>query len=400
MRFFYSIPLLSALVMTACNTEIITDEVTAKITSDHDDHHVHASNLDLDLFYEGAIESYSIENCTLSDGTETQCYEMTIAGYPVNHDIGPFCPETTSTTAEDAGIWLDGNAVYDADGDFITSLAEIYDDENWKMYDDEGNVYVTDTQEAFDAAARPDVDPAYQNHCVEGQMEWLENGEPVTSTVLIPIGPIAADSVSSGGNWGITLNGVVIEASAPVDAILSSYTIATFDDCGGHINPFDGYHLHGALGCSEVGTAEEGETPVFAYALDGYPIHSALPADSALLTTLDECNGHETHAQGYHYHANSAEENSVLTCFKGVTVESNERGQGAPGDQDERPEQGNQGGGRPDFAAAAAQLGVTEHALQDALGMPPNFSEAAQVLGVSESDLTNALGGGALPPPE
>ncbi len=131
---------------------------------------------------------------------------------------------------------------------------------------------------------------------------------------------MVADSASAGGNWGVTLNGVVIAASAPVDAILSAYTIAAFDDCGGHINPVDGYHLHGAVGCSEVGEAEEGETPIFAYALDGYPIHSPLDAEAEAAADLDECNGHTTEADGYHYHANPAEENGVLTCFTGVTV--------------------------------------------------------------------------------
>lgn len=353
--------------------------------------HSHGSGLDLELFFEGAIKHSSIEDCTLSNGIKAQCYAITIAGFPVNHDIGPFCPETIKTSAKDAGIWLDGNELYDADGAFIKSLAEIYDDDNWKMYDEKGNVYVTDTQEAFDGAARPDVDPAYQNHCVEGQMQWLENGEPVTSTVLVPMNPVLANNVSSGGNWGVTLNGVIIAASAPVDAILSAYTIATFDDCGGHINPFDGYHLHGALGCSEVGEAHDGDTPIFAYALDGFPIHSALPTSSKLLSSLDECNGHETHNSGYHYHANSAAKNMVLTCFKGVTVQSEERGRARPENGQDRPARDNQGD-RPDFSTAAEKLGVTEHELQDALGMPPNFSEAAKILGVSESDLSKALG--------
>ena len=49
------------------------------------------------------------------------------------------------------------------------------------MYDDEGNVLVTETQEEFEAAARPDVDPALQNHCIQGRVEWLENGKPITT---------------------------------------------------------------------------------------------------------------------------------------------------------------------------------------------------------------------------
>ena len=172
---------------------------TSDAAPDHDDTQSHADGLDIDLFFEGALaEDVTIQDCTLSDGTETTCYAITIAGYPANYDVGPFCPETTAATAEEGGIWFDGNAVYDIDGAFILGLADLYNDSNWKLYDDEGNVNITDTPEAFEAAARPDVDPAYQNHCVEGRIEWLENGEPVPTTVLIPTTPVVGDKCHTG----------------------------------------------------------------------------------------------------------------------------------------------------------------------------------------------------------
>ncbi len=278
--------------------------------------------VDVGLFFDGAIVGEpTTEDCTLSGGAETTCYVITVAGDPVSYETGPFCPETISDSAEAGGIWIDGDAVYDIDGDFIANLAELYNDDNWKMYDDDGNVLVTETAEEFDLAARPDVDPSVQNHCVEGRVEWLENGEPIASTVTIPVEPVMADSSSSAsGNLGVTLDGVVIAESAPVDAILSAYTIAAFDDCGGHYNPFDGYHLHGAVGCSEVGDAAEGETAMFAYAMDGFPVHS--PLDDPDSADLDECNGHTTDAAGYHYHANDAAENQVIECMVGQTVSS------------------------------------------------------------------------------
>ncbi|MGB5916913.1 MAG: YHYH protein [Phormidesmis sp.] len=286
--------------------------------------------LDIDLFLDGALdEEATVQDCTLADGTETTCYAITVAGFPANDDVGPFCPETTTTDAEDAGIWFDGNGLYDADGEFILGLADLYNDSNWKLYNDDSSVKITDTPEAFEAAARPDVDPAYQNHCVEGRMEWLKNGEPVPSSVMIPTTPVVAQSTTPArGNLGVTLNGVVIAAPAPVDAILGAYTIAAFDDCGGHINPVEGYHLHGARGCSEVGEAVDGETPIFAYAMDGYAIHSPLSEEATAAVNLDECNGHTTDELGYHYHAAPAEDNGVLTCLKGVTVEAAAGGRG------------------------------------------------------------------------
>lgn len=310
--------------------------------------HVHgtvqdtAAGVDPALFMDGAVVASSIEDCTLSDGTQTSCHAITIAGYPVNHNVGPFCPPSTSAGAEEGGIWFDGNAVYDLDGSYILGLATLYGDDHWKLYDEDGKVRITDTPEAFDAAARPDVDPQYQNHCVEGRMEWLENGEPVTSTVLIPVTPVVVGHAQerAHGNLGITLNGVVIAASAPVDAIMGAYTIAAFDDCGGHINPFEGYHLHGARGCSEVGAAGQGETPVFGYAMDGFAIHSPLEGGSAA-EGLDECQGHTTEALGYHYHAANAEENAVLSCFTGLTVQK-PGGEGRPagGPPGQRPPNG------------------------------------------------------------
>lgn len=281
-----------------------------------------AAGLDTGRFLDGALaETPTTEDCTLSDGAESTCYSLTVAGYPTDHEVGPFCPDTITDGADKGGIWFDGKAVYDLDGEFIKGLAETYDDDGWRMYEEDGNVLATETPEEFEAAARPDVDPDLQNHCVEGRLAWLENGEPIESTVLIPTTPVAADaSATPRGNSGVTLDGVVIAPSAPVDAILGAYTIAAFDDCGGHFNPNEGYHLHGAVGCSESGEASAGDTPMFGYALDGYPVHSPFSESGLADVELDECNGHTTEDDGYHYHANSAKENQVIACLKGQTA--------------------------------------------------------------------------------
>jgi hypothetical protein len=52
--------------------------------------------------------------------------------------------------------------------------------------------------------------------------------------------------------------------------------------------------------------------------------------------------------------------------------------------------------GRPDFAAIAATLGVSQHALMDAQGnaRPPNFEAPAAELGISATALRAAM-----PPP-
>ena len=274
-------------------------------------------------------------DCILADGSETSCYELTIAGFPATRDqIGPWCPQTTSDPA--AGIWFDGEAVYEIDGPFISNLAEIYDDPTWKLYDDDGNVLSTDTSEKFNDlvnGAPQDAGAAPVNLCVYGEIEWAEGGGPIPATVEIPITPSKADSTTAvSGSLGVTLDGVLIESSAPIDLILGNYTIGAFDPCGGHVNPQEGYHMHATTGCSDsTRTVPDGETAMFGYALDGYPIYAPYSEDVEADAGLDQCNGHETEEIGYHYHANQVRENTVLTCFTGKTPPAAAQGPGSGG---------------------------------------------------------------------
>lgn len=186
-----------ALAATACTTTEPTDSATSSPQAATETATA-TPGIDLSLFVDGAIVGEpATVNCTLSGGTEASCYEITISGNPTDHEVGPFCPDTVTTSPDDAGIWFDGDNLYDLDGEFIKNLAQTYGDDGWRMYDEAGNVYVTDTAEAFEAAARPDVDPAYQNYCIEGSFDFLEGGEPIQSKVLIPVTPVAADSAAA-----------------------------------------------------------------------------------------------------------------------------------------------------------------------------------------------------------
>lgn len=295
-----------------------------------------APGVDVSAFKDGSLtEAIAEEPCTLTNGEETTCYRITVTGEPVDTTIGPFCPETTSTSAEDSGIWLDGSKVYDADGAFILDLSTIYGDATWKLYDAQGNVNVTDSEEAFQGAARPDVEEEYKYSCVEGKYEWTQTGEPVPISILVPKVPVKADSAttSQGADLGVTVNGLVIAPSAPVDAILSAYTIAAFDDCGGHFNPFEGYHLHAYTNCEGTHYGSniddpDAETQLIGYALDGVAVFAPLASNSTI--TLDECNGRTTEKDGYHYYAQSAEKNRVVKCFMGLTAVDDTKQQGPP----------------------------------------------------------------------
>ena len=291
-------------------------------------------SVDPTAFVEGALASDpTVVDCTLSDGTETSCYEIVTVGVPADSAVGPFCPRTINSTAADSGIWQDGTGtVYQADGEFIVALPNIYGDSNWQLYDlATGDVNVTDTQEACEAAARPDVEEQYQNHCVECSLDYVDGG--VSATYLIPVTPTPADVIGTITNAGVSLNGVQLAGPAPVDAILSAYTIAAFDDCGGHVNPNDGYHYHAATGCTELSdTQDDGHASLLGYAMDGYGIYGMLDSEGNETDGLDECRGHTDDTRGYHYHSAGAGENMFIGCFTGKTVGATTGpGPGGPG---------------------------------------------------------------------
>ena len=94
-------------------------------TSDTEEATASASAVDVGLFFDGALaEDVTTQDCTLSGGAETTCYEITVAGYPASHDVGPFCPDTINDDADAGGIWFDGDGVYDLDGQFFVDVGD------------------------------------------------------------------------------------------------------------------------------------------------------------------------------------------------------------------------------------------------------------------------------------
>ncbi|WP_405402713.1 YHYH protein [Paracoccus sp. Ld10] len=260
-----------------------------------------------------------IVDCTLSEGAETTCFSITLAADPQAYTPGPWCPTNVSDGPEEGGIWfLDGETV-DVDGAFITRLAEIYGDDKWQLFDsDTGEIRYTGTLEACEAAARPDVDPAYQNYCVQCLPEQLP--KEAIMTFVIPLEPVAASAPAQTNRTGsgIAYNGVRLDGPAPLDAILGAYTIAPFDDCGGHANPFVGYHYHAVTDCLDASpavAADASEGAAIGIAMDGYPILPNLLADGSEPASLDACNGHAGADGEYHYHVGKAGANAILGCM-------------------------------------------------------------------------------------
>lgn len=116
---------------------------------------------------------------------------------------------------------------------------------------------------------------------------------------------------------------------------------------------------------------------------------------------LDQCNG--TIIDGEYAYLITFDYPYIPRCLMGEVAGSQDGsggGQGGAG-------AGGQQGGRPDFAAAAETLGITEQELLDAVGgPPPDFAAAAETLGIPEADIESAVeasrteGAGSQAPPD
>ncbi len=286
--------------------------------------------VDTSRFMDDAVVSIETVSCTLSDGSASSCYEITLNGFPADRtSLGPFCPETTSTGANDAGTWFDDGVLYDLTGAFVADLANFYNDDNWQLYNEQtGDVYITNTQAACEAAAQPNVPANYNNYCVQCDISYYSDEAltGISATYLIPTTPQPRDvpgAVNQGG-VGAAFNGVKLDAAAPTEAILGAYTIAAFDECVGHVNPHAGYHYHGANhgdgDCPGIDFETDGHGGAFGYALDGYAIYAMVDSAGNESTDLDSCRGHSDETRGYHYHTASAGENAFIGCFAGETA--------------------------------------------------------------------------------
>ena len=293
-----------------------------------------SEGIDLSMFVKDAFtQEPKVVDCETSAGTKTTCYQFITDGAPAGRAPGPFCPRTTTDGAEVGGAWFSKEGtgdLVDITGDFILKLAEYYGDEKWMVYDAKTNkVRYTATKEACLGAAKPDVEEEYMQNCIECELSYLD--DDFSRTFLIPTTPIpAADTAGRVRTAGIALDGTELSGSAPVDAILGAYTIAAFDDCGGHINVHQGYHYHSTTGCTDTtAKTDDGYAPLIGYAADGYGIYAMKDAAGNEAASLDECRGTTDDVRGYHYRAASPSENMFIGCLHGEVVSSG-RGPGGP----------------------------------------------------------------------
>lgn len=346
-----------------------------------------------ELFSDTAfIQTPEVVNCTLENGVETQCHQITVGYLPEGQEIGPFCPATLD---DKGGLWDwtgENAGVYRIDKAFFLMLDEL----GYRFFDDDGNVYSVDN-----ADSPPEVDHACINVAAD---------ESVKVIMLLPTTPVMADEPSTLGTVakvGVALDGIPIFADAP--SIQERGHLPALDVCGGHIDPGGWYHWHAtstdiktALDAGNVDadcSVTQDKGAMFGYAFDGFAMFGSSDADGTIPTDLDQCSGHvgivehEDEAV-YHYHSTEAFPN-LPKCLVGVSANNNFVTTASNGIGAERGANGRPGGMPPGFEEAAVTLGVSSEKLMEAIseagGRDLDFVAASAALGVTEEQLRAAL---------
>lgn len=294
-----------------------------------------------------------------------------------------------------AGPWIRGDGTYD-----LTAKAVVDGSASWPH---QFEMTIQGDQRIFTSNDLPNHPtgnyPIAQN---DDAYQYDRNPNRIAAQNMridLPMNPtLAARPACVPGAIGILLTGSVLfnALDAPGrDAVAHE----TQDGCQGHPQESGAYHYHSLTTCLADTPGSDGHSALMGYILDGFGLYGRYGEGGQELTSadLDECHGH-THLiewngrmqEMYHYHA-TWDFPYTVGCMRGnfdmaemMTISG-----GPGGGQAGAPPQG----GQPDLTAAAAQLGMSEQRLREALGPPPpNLAAAAARLGVSEQALRQALG--------
>ena len=272
------------------------------------------------------VGASTLVDCTLEDGTATQCYQMTFNSNPVA--MGPFCP----ATLDDVG----GVGIYDGTTNpgFQVMKRELFEGmeaDGYDIVDDQGNIRIQTNMNSM-----PEPGVAY---CL------ALDGQDLELTFLIPATPSDLPSphtIETVELFGVSLDGIPLTGHPPsvVDGPpipgATGGNIPSIDPCGGHPDPAGYYHWHfasttmntvlAAFGITEISCSNvaQSATALVGFAKDGYPIYGP-EDDSGTPTELDACSGHtgatsDFPAGVYHYHASSSDAPNLPTCLRGSYV--------------------------------------------------------------------------------
>ncbi|MFO1436810.1 MAG: YHYH protein [Verrucomicrobiaceae bacterium] len=141
---------------------------------------------------------------------------------------------------------------------------------------------------------------AWQQQVPIPQKYFGENAWRIPLKPVVAKNPMSAKSHFFKGAIALAANGVPIFNPIKTNGHTDTFLAGELDEFGGHCGRADDYHYHIAPTHLQ---AQVGKGNPVAYALDGYPIYGFTEPDGSPVTGLDEFNGHESAALGYHYHA-------------------------------------------------------------------------------------------------
>jgi len=334
---FYFLTLLMFSIILSCNNNDDSSDTT-------DDEEIEEGDIVLDtsLFSTfSRVSDFELVDCTLSDGTETQCYKVVYEN--VRETVTVICPENEGEVGG-LGVYTGANGIT---GEGIRAL----DDDLWTDFATDGYDIINDdgTINIQIPAGGPgsgwiDAGSGINGSCLDAELD-----ESYLITYYIPAYPVKTNTrttTRSQSYWGISLDGFPFAEQPPSSASQMGVAIPGLDGCGGHPQPDGPYHYHfipqvindllDAEGITSTSCTyiDQTSNTILGYARDGFPMYGFQDSDGTTPSDLDNCQGH-THETDefsdgmYHYHiTNEIDPNSdagytnTLPCTYGATVAS------------------------------------------------------------------------------
>lgn len=303
------------------------DDETSTTPPTNPTSHVFNANL---MNANNLLESVTLVNATLTDGTTAECYQLVFKSNPVAD--GPYCPATIND--------IGGVGIYDGNTNpgFQVMKAELWnamEADGYDIVDANGNINIID----------PGAGMPTGSACLEATPD-----NNLQLTFLIPAVPKQANSndvIDIVEHFGVSKDGIPLTGHPPSatqgppgmgGGTSTIAGIPSIDPCGGHIDPFGYYHLHfGAEEMNNVLSANnitevsctnfsQSETAFIGFAKDGFPIYASKDQDGTLPSDLDDCQGHSSATADYpdgvyHYHVSSTNAPNLPNCLKGVSAQ-------------------------------------------------------------------------------
>jgi hypothetical protein len=301
------------------------------------------AQIDISLINQGSLtEPISIVNCTLENGSATECYELKFFANDVNDD-GPFCPQTINDIGG-LGIYEPGNAGTNVGLAAIdANLLNIIEADGFDIVQANGTVNLN----VPGSGTPPSPGTSY---CLQAEPD-----NDLELVYLIPINPenlATPNTIQPVEQLGLSLHGIPFKGNPP--GVIgggpggpgggpgggSDVTMPALDACGGHHDPGGYYHWHMIANSTNEVLSDlqitavtctgfpQDASALMGFAMDGYPIYGQFESGSSLPVGLDECNGHfsvtnEYPSGVYHYHAVQGTAPNIPPCLKGASANNN-----------------------------------------------------------------------------